>query len=145
MSWRVDNDDRIDLVADKQLYEVGDTAKVLVPHPFQGEVEALVTIERGGILEARRVTLTGNSETLDIPIDESHVPNVFVSVVIVKGQGETENDLGSFKIGMVELPVDAAPKKPERDADAQPGRAGAGRGSHLCRGSDRPRGQARAG
>ncbi|MFZ2360935.1 MAG: Ig-like domain-containing protein [Anaerolineae bacterium] len=118
--WRVDNNDRIELVADQKLYQVGDTAKVLVPHPYEGPVEALVTIERGTIIETRQITLNGNSETIEIPITEDYVPNVFVSVVIVKGgsvgpsgglrtdrpQQDTSNDLGSFKLGLVELPVD---------------------------------------
>jgi uncharacterized protein YfaS (alpha-2-macroglobulin family) len=143
--WRVDNNDRIELVADQPLYQVGDTAKVLVPHPYEGPVEALVTIERGQIIETRQVTLQGNSETLEIPITEDYVPNVFVSVVIVKGgsvgdrpqqgsgdrpqqgsgdrpqqgsgdrpqqeQGGGGSDLGSFKLGLVELPVDNAVKE----------------------------------
>ncbi len=75
-------------MADKPLYQVGDTAKVLVPHPFSGPVEALLTIERGEILEAQVITIDGNSETLEIPITEEHVPNVFVSVALVKGEDD---------------------------------------------------------
>ncbi|MEI2692860.1 MAG: alpha-2-macroglobulin family protein [Anaerolineae bacterium] len=108
--WRVENNDRIELVADQPLYQVGDTAKVLVPHPYEGPVEALVTIERGTIIEVQQITLDGNSETIEVPIIEDHVPNVFVSVVIVKGQDAT-NDLGSFKLGLVELPVDNTVKE----------------------------------
>ena len=111
VSWRVDNNDRIDLVADKALYQVGDTARVLVPHPFEGPVEALLTIERGTIIEAQRITLQGNSEMLAIPIDESFVPDVYVSVAIVKGQGDKPNELGSFKLGYVQLPVDTVTKQ----------------------------------
>lgn len=107
--WRVENNDRITLVADKRLYRVGDTAQVLAPHPFQGPVEALLTIERGRIIEARRITLEGNSPTLEIPIRSEHLPNVFVSLVIVKGGVGSE--LGSYKVGYVELPVDTAPQQ----------------------------------
>ena len=34
VAWPRDNNDRIQLVADKQLYEPGDSAKILVPSPF---------------------------------------------------------------------------------------------------------------
>ena len=34
VAWPRDNNDRIELVADKKLYEPGDVAKVLVPSPF---------------------------------------------------------------------------------------------------------------
>lgn len=111
VSWRVENNDRIELVADKRLYQVGDTARVLVPHPYQGKVQALVTVERGGILDVRRVTLTSNSETLEIPIIERYVPNVFVSVVVVKGEDVESSELGSFKLGYVELPIDTTPRE----------------------------------
>lgn len=111
VSWRVENNDRIELAADKKLYQVGDTARVLVPHPYQGDVEALVTIERGTILDTQRITLRGNGETLEIPIKPEYVPNVFLSVVIVKGQDTPGDDLGSFKLGYVELPVDTVAKQ----------------------------------
>ncbi|MEA3338088.1 MAG: Ig-like domain-containing protein [Chloroflexota bacterium] len=111
VSWQVENNDRIDLIANSPIYQVGEIAEVLVPHPYQGNVEALVTIERGSIIDVERITLTGNSETLQIPIEASYVPNVYVSVVVIKGQGTEGNDLGSFKLGYVELPVDTSTRE----------------------------------
>ena len=113
VAWEVANNDRLKLVADKPLYQVGDTAKVLVPHPFQGPVEALVTVERGSILDVRRMTLTGNSEVLEVPITEDYAPDVFVSVVIVKGMDDaaSRSDLGLFKVGLAELKVDPSIKE----------------------------------
>ena len=52
VSWRQDNNDRIALVADKKEYKPGDVAKILIPSPYQGQVRALVTTERGRILDA---------------------------------------------------------------------------------------------
>ncbi len=108
--WRQENNDRINLVADKKLYQVGETAKVLVPSPYQGRVQALLTVERGHILNHRLITLTSNSETLSIPILPEFAPNVFVSLVLVKGMDET-NPLPSFKVGYVELPVATTQKE----------------------------------
>ena len=53
VSWRQDNNDRIALVADKKEYAPGDVAKILIPSPYQGQVRALVTTERGRILDAK--------------------------------------------------------------------------------------------
>ncbi|MBE2237947.1 MAG: Ig-like domain-containing protein, partial [Caldilineaceae bacterium] len=61
VSWPRENNDRIELVADKQLYAPGETAKILVPNPFSGSVQALVTIERSGVLESQVVEFTGSS------------------------------------------------------------------------------------
>lgn len=115
--WPRENNDRIELVRDKDLYEPGDTAKVLVPSPFTGPVYALVTLERSGILERSVRVLESNSETLEIPITAEHIPNVYVSVVLVKGVDET-NPIPAMRLGYVQLPVDAGQK--ELSLDIQP-------------------------
>ena len=110
VSWRRENSNRIQLVADMKEYEPGDMAEILIPSPYQGEVQALVTVERGHLYDVQLVTLKSNSEIVRVPIVEAHIPNVFVSVVIVKGMDETE-PLGSFKVGYIKLPVSSAAKK----------------------------------
>lgn len=110
VSWRRENHDRIELVADKDLYNVGDVAEILVPSPFMGEVNALVTIERGGVLSSEVMTLQSNSEILEIPITAEHIPNVFVSVLLVKGVDET-NPYPAMRLGYVQLQIDTAPKE----------------------------------
>ncbi|MBN1641874.1 MAG: Ig-like domain-containing protein [Anaerolineae bacterium] len=123
ISWRRENNDRIELIADKREYEVGETAEILVPSPFRGPVKALLTIERGEIIEYRVIEIETNSDILRIPILESYVPNVFVSIVLVKGVDES-NELPSFKVGYVALPVSTETKAlnvrltPDRDAAA---------------------------
>ncbi len=73
VAWPMENNDRIEIVADKQKYEPGDVARILVPSPFQGSVRALVTEERASVLSAEVLTLEANSETLEIPITrEAH-------------------------------------------------------------------------
>jgi alpha-2-macroglobulin len=128
INWRQENNDRLDLVTDQREYEVGDTATILIPHPYQGEVEALITIERGHIYRHWVQTLETNSDQLEIPITEDMLPNVFISVVIVKGEDET-NPLPSFKMGYAELPINVSEKElqialePDKQADDhyQPG------------------------
>jgi len=110
VNWRRENNDRIELVADKRQYKVGDTATILVPHPYQGPVEALVTVERGHIYDYWVQTLETNSEQIEIPITEELIPNVFVSVVIVKGVDEA-NPLPGFKIGYAQLPIETTEKE----------------------------------
>jgi uncharacterized protein YfaS (alpha-2-macroglobulin family) len=106
----MESNDRINLVADKKEYRVGDTAQVLVPSPYPGPVWALLTLERGHILSHQVITLTSNSQTLSIPILSEFAPNVFVSILIVQGQNG-RNSLPSFKLGYVELPVSTAEKE----------------------------------
>jgi uncharacterized protein YfaS (alpha-2-macroglobulin family) len=82
-SWRVTNDDTVELTADRDSYRVGDVAEVLVPVPFPG-AKALVTLERGRVLERSLQDFDGSTALLRIPITEQHVPNVFVGVVMYR-------------------------------------------------------------
>ena len=108
-AWRRDNNDRIQLVADKKGYRPGDTARILVPNPFEGDVTALITYERSGVDEAQVITLRGGSPTLEVPITDAQIPNFFVSVVLVKGIDEA-NPTPAIRVGLVQLNVDTASK-----------------------------------
>ncbi len=103
-AWRRDNNDRIEIVADKKTYIPGDTARILVPNPFEGEVTALVTYERNGVDEAQVVTLRGSSPTIEVPVTVASIPNFFVSVVLVKGIDEG-NPTPAIRVGLVQLNV----------------------------------------
>ena len=80
-----DNDDRIDVLADKPRYEPGETARLQVRSPFR-EATALVSIERDGILESRLVTLRGSDPTVELPIQPQWGPNVTVTVLALRGR-----------------------------------------------------------
>jgi hypothetical protein len=110
VSWRQQNSNRIDLVADKKDYQVGDTASILITSPFQGTAEALVTVERGRVLTSERVTLTSNSYVYKLPITPDFAPNIYVNVLIVKGVDD-KNPVAAFRAGMVQLPVDNQQKE----------------------------------
>jgi uncharacterized protein YfaS (alpha-2-macroglobulin family) len=118
VSWQRNDTDRIDLVPDKALYDVGETARVLVKSPFP-DCEALVTVEREGVFTARRVKLGGAATALDVPLGEGDIPNVFVSVVLVRGRvqepGGTDlrDDPGrpTVRVGYAQLKVERKSKR----------------------------------
>jgi len=111
VTWRQDSNNRITLVADKNEYNVGDTAEILIPSPYSGTVQALVTIERGHLMQTEVRRLAGNSDVLRIPITEAHVPNIYVSVIVVQGAKDTPDGIASFKMGLIKLPVSIASKQ----------------------------------
>jgi hypothetical protein len=110
VNWGQADNDRVELVTDQRQYSVGDTATILIPHPFSGTVTALVTLERGHIYQHFLQELKTNSDQLQIPITEDLIPNIYVSVVIVKGMDET-NSLPGFKLGYVRLPINPKEKQ----------------------------------
>ena len=116
VSWRRSNDDRITLISDKVEYGVGETAEILIPSPYPGEQWALITVERGGILSREVVRLESNSSVYRLPISEDHIPNIYVSVILVRGREaalaalDGSSPVAETKIGYVELAVSRAPK-----------------------------------
>jgi hypothetical protein len=70
------------LIPDAQEYEVGQTSKIAVSAPWPN-AEGLVTLRRSGIVETRRITIKGNSTTIEVPITDELVPNVYVQVDLV--------------------------------------------------------------
>jgi uncharacterized protein YfaS (alpha-2-macroglobulin family) len=80
-----DNDDRIDVLPEKKSYQPGETAKLQVRMPFR-EATALVAVEREGILSTRVVTLRGDDPTVELKIDKAWGPNVYVSVLALRGR-----------------------------------------------------------
>lgn len=114
VSWRQQNSNRIDLIANSEDYNVGDTAEILITSPFQGTAQALITVERGDVLYYERVIMESNSYLYELPITENFAPNVYVSVMIVKGVDET-NPVAGFRMGYVQFSVD--PERHELQID----------------------------
>nr|MBC7244834.1 Ig-like domain-containing protein [Chloroflexota bacterium] len=108
--WRQENNDRIELVTDKKSYRPGEVARILIPSPFQGQVRALLTVERGHIISHRLLTLTSNSEQVEVPILSEYAPNAYISVVIVKGVDAT-NPVSSYRVGYVNLDISTEEKE----------------------------------
>ncbi len=80
-----ENDDRIDLIPEKKIYQPGETASFQVRMPFR-EATALVTVEREGVLATQVVTLKGTDPTVNVPIQAQWGPNVYVSVLVLRGR-----------------------------------------------------------
>ena len=115
--WQRKDDDTLELVPDSDGYQPGDRARILVKSPYE-KAKALVTIEREFILQTQIVDIVGSTSEIEIPITSDHIPNIFVSVLLVQGRtskpanAESE-DVGkpSFKIGYVGLQVDPSGKR----------------------------------
>ncbi|HEU4403858.1 MAG TPA: MG2 domain-containing protein [Polyangiaceae bacterium] len=126
--WADRDDNRVELVPERPSYKVGDVARFLVKNPF-AEAEALVTVEREGVLSSRRVRLAGPAPTVEVPVDEKMVPNAYVGVLLVRGGDAAAAGTPSaprFRAGYAPIAVDSSARKlrvavrPSR-AEASPG------------------------
>lgn len=128
--YEATDSDRMDLVPEQKRVEPGETARIRVRMPFR-KATALVTVEREGVAEAFVTRLSGRDPRLKVKILDSHAPNIFVSVVAVRGRVDAPAptarvDLArpASKIGVTELAVGLAPRTlvvkvmPERETYA---------------------------
>ncbi|MGC4061961.1 MAG: MG2 domain-containing protein [Aquabacterium sp.] len=80
-----DNQDRMDVIPERRNYEAGQVAKFQVRSPFR-HATALVAIERNGIIAHFNVELDGRDPTIEVPVKAEWAPNVYVSVLAVRGR-----------------------------------------------------------
>ncbi|HEY7284109.1 MAG TPA: MG2 domain-containing protein, partial [Vicinamibacterales bacterium] len=127
-AWQRYDHNRIDLVAERTAYKPGETARIMIQSPWE-QATALVTTEREGIRSHRQFALTSTQQSIDIPISDKDIPNLFVSVLLVKGRskaageskkegqdGQKEDDPAdpgkpSFRLGYVQLKVEDQSKR----------------------------------
>ncbi len=107
--WYDENRLKMDVIADKSRYAVGDTATILFAVPFTN-AEAWITVEREGVIERRRLRITAGATTLKLPITEAYAPNAYVSMLVARGRSEPPgrpDDPGrpTIRVGYTELRV----------------------------------------
>lgn len=74
--------DRVMVIPDEKEYRPGDKATVLVVAPFT-PAEGVFTVRRQGVVHLERISLTEPSQTLEVELDDSMVPNVEFAVELV--------------------------------------------------------------
>jgi len=77
--------DRMDVLPEKKSYQPGEVARFQVRSPFR-QATALVSVEREGVIETRVVRLEGQDPTVSLPVKPDWGPNVYVSVLALRGR-----------------------------------------------------------
>ncbi len=130
-AWERFDHNRITLVPERNTYRPGESARIMIQSPWE-RATALLTTEREGVRTHRQFALTSAQQYVTVPITEGDIPNVYVSVLLVKGRTSAEaltggqgppdqnkdtpddgSDPGkpSFRLGYVELKVDDGSKR----------------------------------
>ena len=82
--------EKVTLIPDKQNYQPGDTAQILVQSPFS-PAEGILTVSRSGILYTKRFRIEDSSTTLDVPIEAKNIPNLNIQVDLVGNSPRTDD------------------------------------------------------
>jgi alpha-2-macroglobulin len=84
-TFEVDNEGHVDIETDKDSYHSGDVAKILFKAPFSGRM--LVTTERDGLLSYQYIDVQSRSASINLKLDASHVPNIYITATLFKPHG----------------------------------------------------------
>ncbi|WP_299891508.1 MG2 domain-containing protein [uncultured Lacinutrix sp.] len=91
--------------ADKENYNVGETAKITFPSGTEGR--ALISIENGTeVIEHKWLKTKAGETIVDIPITKAMAPNVFVNISLLQPHATTANDLPLRLYGVIPLLVE---------------------------------------
>ena len=109
--FEAEDGDRMDVLPETKRYEPGQKARFQVRMPFR-KATALVTVEREGIADTFVRELSGKEPVIEIPVKGNYGPNVFISVLAVRGrvggvQPTATVDLGrpAYRLGIAEITV----------------------------------------
>ena len=111
-AWERYDHNRITLEPERKTWKPGETARLMIQSPWESAT-ALLTVEREGIRRYERFALTSTQQTVEVPITEADIPNVFVSILLIRGRtskdpGADGSDPGkpAFRLGYAELKVE---------------------------------------
>lgn len=125
VSWRQTNDNSFELILNQDAYSPGDTAEIMIAQPFENDVYALVTVERGHIQSSEVILLDSNSVIYELPITAEMAPKVYVSVAVIQGADYSSNGT-ILKMGMAEIDVDTSAQTLNIDISTDVENAGPG-------------------
>ena len=91
--------------ADKEQYNVGETAKITFQSGSEGR--ALVSVENGTeVLDTKWVKTQRGETTVDIPVTSEMAPNVFINISLLQPHAITANDLPIRLFGVIPMLVE---------------------------------------
>lgn len=112
VQWNDGKEYALTIIPEKTDYKVGDTARYLVKNPWPG-VNALVTVERYGVMDSFVQKLDGSAPVIEIPVKPDYVPGFYVSVVAMSPRvdapppemGQVDMGKPAFRAGYVQTDV----------------------------------------
>ena len=120
--WAMEDGVAMKLQPEKSELKPGEEAVIVVKSPIEGT--ALVTVERNRMHRHFMVPFTLADPVIRVPVTEEDAPNVFVSVVVVRGANGSPkaHKMPEFRVGYCalkvasdahDLAVEVSPAKPE--------------------------------
>jgi alpha-2-macroglobulin len=109
--WAMEDGARINLQPEKKTLKPGEEAVIVVKTPIAGT--ALVSVERNKVHRHFITQISPENPVIRIPVQEAEAPNVFVSVVLVRGSDASpkKDKMPEYKMGYCQLEVESHAKE----------------------------------
>jgi len=119
--WAMEDGNRMNLQPEKTKLKPGEDAVIVVKAPIAGT--ALVTVERNKLHRQFVTELTLENPIIRVPLGEDEFPNVFVSVIVIRGSAAStkQHKMPEYRVGYCALTVESDAKelklavKPDHD------------------------------
>lgn len=98
--------DGLELVVDKDTFRTGQTAPVMIS-VAQPDRYVLFSVEGEDLFSYRVIHVTGNTKLIELPIEEKHVPNIYLSALMIN-DGQAFTDTKQVVVPPVERFLDVA-------------------------------------
>jgi uncharacterized protein YfaS (alpha-2-macroglobulin family) len=123
-TWPNLTNQQLHLTADASQYQAGQTAKVFIPNPLGKNTQALITLERGRVMNSQVITLSDAGMDLAVPLSNDDAPNVYLSVTLI---GHTpDGNRPDYRQGYLNLQVEPTVQTLKVDVSVSPQHATAG-------------------
>lgn len=109
--WAMEDGARINLQPEKKTLKPGEEAVIVVKTPISGT--ALVSVERNKVHRHFIQQLSPENPVIRVPVQEAEAPNVFVSVILVRGSDASpkKDKMPEYKLGYCQLEVESHAKE----------------------------------
>jgi uncharacterized protein YfaS (alpha-2-macroglobulin family) len=102
--------DRVALKLDKPAYREGETAHLTITPPHHGE--ALITVDGDRTLWVKRMTVSSDTETVDIPVKREWLRHdLYVAVMVLRPGNAGDLVTPARALGIVHLPFERGERK----------------------------------
>ncbi len=98
--------DGVELVVDKDTFRTGQTAPVMIS-VAEPDRYVLFSVEGEDLFSYRLVHVTGNTKLIELPIEEKHVPNIYLSALMIS-DGQAYQSTKQVVVPPVERFLDVA-------------------------------------
>lgn len=116
-AWPELPDQRLTLGADSETYRPGDTANILIPNPFPEKTTALITLEKGDIVQTSVLEIDAAGYEYSLPIRSGYAPNVYLNVTLI---GKTASGKPDFRTGILNIDVEPQTETLNVEVTVQP-------------------------